>query len=164
MRRTGRRPYYGRKNRAQMTYSQRKRAQLNYRAEYFRHNPGLFGCVWSCAYCHKPLLGMHNVVIDHIMPLNSPLGLNTRFNLVASCYKCNAEKSDNVDFRVIKGYRAKVFQSIVFTIQKVIILAFVGMWMVLSQIGNAIAGAFKRLPLFMKLILIVIILILLFGR
>ena len=45
----------------QMTYSQKKRAKLDYRAVYFSHNPGLFGCIWFCAYCKKPIVGKQNV-------------------------------------------------------------------------------------------------------
>lgn len=93
----------------QMTYSQKKRAKLDYRAVYFSHNPGLFGCIWFCAYCKKPIVGKQNVQVDHIMPLNNPLGMNRRFNLVAACPVCNNRKSDRVDYRVAQGYVNKLF-------------------------------------------------------
>ena len=32
------------------SYSQRKRDKMDYRREYFKHNPGIFGCIWNCAY------------------------------------------------------------------------------------------------------------------
>ena len=53
------------------SYSQRKRDEFDYRREYFKHNPGIFGCVWTCAYCHRPIVGKQNVQVDHIMPLNT---------------------------------------------------------------------------------------------
>lgn len=146
-----------------LTYSQRKRAKLNYRAEYFRHNPGLFGCIWICAYCGKPLLGMHNVVIDHIMPLNSPLGMNNRFNLVAACQKCNSEKSDKVDGRIAVGYASKVFQSVIFTIQKIFVIGFAGIWWAIQKILKALVDAFINLPLVFKIVIVAII-ILIIGR
>lgn len=147
-----------------MTYSQRKRATMDYRAEYFRHNPGLFGCVWTCAYCHRPLLGAHNVSVDHILPLNSPLGRNTRFNLVAACRDCNLAKSDHVDYRVVKGYVSKMFDSVVFTIQKVVILIFVAIWWVIQQILHAVLSIFNNFPLIIKMIVVCIILVVLFRR
>jgi len=101
---------------------------MDYRAEYFAHNPGLFGCIWTCAYCHRPLVGKHNVVVDHIVPLNSPLGRNARYNLVAACQSCNARKSDKIDARIVGGYVSKGFEVIIFTVQKVFLIALVGLW------------------------------------
>lgn len=148
-----------------MTYSQRKRAKLDYRAEYFKHNPGLFGCIWICAYCGAPLLGAHNVVIDHIMPLNSPLGMNNRFNLVASCQKCNLEKSDAVDYRVVKGYTSKFLQSILFTVQKGIVIGVAGIWWGVHRVFSAVADVIKNLPLVMKLLLVALVICaIVFGR
>lgn len=88
---------------------QEYRASYNYRAEYFKRNPGLFGCIWFCSQCYKPLFGKQNVVIDHIVPLNKG-GLNHVSNCTACCRKCNSEKSDIVDGRVIKGKVFKVFE------------------------------------------------------
>lgn len=93
-----------------MTYSQKKRASFNYRNEYFRKNPGIYGNIWFCSQCGKILIGKHNVVIDHIMPLNNVAGVNRTFNTVAICQKCNSSKSDSVDYRVVKGYLAKLFE------------------------------------------------------
>lgn len=145
-----------------LTYSQRKRAKMDYRDEYFKHNPGLFGCIWTCAYCHRPLLGTHNVDVDHIMPLNSPLGRNSRFNLVAACHKCNLEKSDKVDYRVVKGYASKILESTVFTIQKGFILIFVAVCWIIQQILHTIFEIFWKLPLLLKLVIIIVILIIVF--
>lgn len=93
-----------------MTYSQKKRASFNYRNEYFKKNPGIYGNIWLCSQCGKILIGKHNVVIDHIMPLNNVAGVNRTFNTVAICQKCNSSKSDSVDYRVVKGYLAKLFE------------------------------------------------------
>ena len=89
-----------------MTYSQKKRASFNYRNEYFKKNPGIYGNIWFCSQCGKILIGKHNVVIDHIMPLNNVAGVNRTFNTVAICQKCNSSKSDSV----VKGYLAKLFE------------------------------------------------------
>ena len=93
-----------------ITYSQKKRASFNYRNEYFKKNPGIYGNIWFCSQCGKILIGKHNVVIDHIMPLNNVAGVNRTFNTVAICQKCNSSKSDSVDYRVVKGYLAKLFE------------------------------------------------------
>ncbi len=41
-------------------------------------------------------------MVDHIVPLNSVLGRNARYNLVASCNTCNLKKSDKIDTRIAK--------------------------------------------------------------
>lgn len=121
---------------ARKSYSARKREKLDYRAEYFKHNPGLFGKIWICAYCKKPLFGKHNVQVDHIMPLNNPLGRNKGYNLVAACWKCNNAKSDKVDWRVPVGYVSKIGDSMLFGAQWAATGIFVGIttiiWYVVS--------------------------------
>lgn len=89
--------------------TQEYRATYNYRAEYFKRNPGLFGCIWFCSQCYRPLFGRSQVVIDHIVPLNKG-GLNHVSNCTACCHKCNSAKSDIVDGRVLKGKVFKVFE------------------------------------------------------
>lgn len=89
--------------------TQEYRASYDYRKEYFRKNPGLFGCIWFCSQCYRPLFGKDQVVIDHIVPLNKG-GVNHVSNCTACCRKCNAEKSDTVDGRVLKGKIFKVFE------------------------------------------------------
>ena len=86
------------------------RASYNYRAEYFKRNPGLFGCVWFCSQCYKPLFGRKNVVIDHIIPLSRG-GRNHVSNCTAICKTCNLKKSDKVDGRIVKGQVFKLFES-----------------------------------------------------
>lgn len=93
--------------------TQEYRASYNYREEYFKKNPGLFGCIWFCSQCFKPLIGRHNVVVDHIRPLNKG-GLNHVSNCTACCQKCNSAKSDIVDGRMYKGYVFKFFESNLF--------------------------------------------------
>ena len=120
------------------SYSQRKRDQMDYRRVYFSRNPGLFGCVWTCAYCHKPLLGRHSVQVDHIMPLNNPLGMNKSFNLVAACAKCNNDKSDKFDQRVAIGYMSKLLEIILFTLQKIAIVVFVAVWYLIAKMCSGV--------------------------
>lgn len=93
------------------------RESYNYRAEYFKRNPGLFGCVWFCSQCYKPLIGKENVVIDHIIPLSQG-GVNRVSNCTAICRKCNLQKSDKIDGRIIKGAAFKFFESNVFRTQR----------------------------------------------
>lgn len=93
------------------------RASYDYRKEYFKQNPGLFGCVWFCSQCFRPLIGKKNVVIDHIRPLNKG-GRNHVSNCTACCVKCNSAKSDIVDGRMYRGYVFKAFESTFFRANK----------------------------------------------
>lgn len=97
--------------------TQLKREAYNYRAEYFKYNPGLFGCIWFCSQCYRPLFGKNQVVIDHIIPLAKG-GRNHVSNCTACCRKCNAAKSDKVDARIAKGYAFKVVESNAFRAQR----------------------------------------------
>jgi len=90
--------------------TQEYRRSYDYRREYFKKNPGLFGCIWFCSQCYKPLFGKKNVVVDHIRPLNKG-GKNHVSNCTAICQKCNWNKSDIVDGRMYKGYLFKFFES-----------------------------------------------------
>lgn len=86
------------------------RESYNYRAEYFKRNPGIFHHIWFCSQCGRPLIGKKNVYIDHIIPLSKG-GRNHVSNCTAICFKCNRNKSDKVDYRVAKGYIFKFFES-----------------------------------------------------
>lgn len=86
------------------------RQSYDYRREYFKRNPGIFGNIWFCSQCYKPLIGKKNVYIDHIVPLSKG-GLNRVSNCTAICGKCNRAKSDKIDGRIIKGAAFKVFES-----------------------------------------------------
>lgn len=97
--------------------TQLKREAYDYRAAYFKQNPGLFGCIWFCSQCYKPLFGKKNVVIDHIIPLAKG-GINHVSNCTACCRKCNAKKSDKVDGRIVKGYAFKLIESNAFRAQR----------------------------------------------
>ena len=82
--------------------TQLKRAAYNYRAEYFKRNPGLFGCIWFCSQCHKMLIGRKNVQVDHIWALGAG-GINRKINIVAICATCNKKNSDNLGVYLVKG-------------------------------------------------------------
>lgn len=97
----------------------------DYRSEYFKKNPGLFGCIWFCSQCGIPLKGKDKVEVDHIIPpsmfarkkykgtkliSNTSLlavALNSSFNTVAICPSCNSKKSDKVGIYTIKGAASK---------------------------------------------------------
>ncbi len=91
-----------------MSSTQKCRSGYDYRQEYFKHNKGLFGCIYFCSQCYKPIL-KKDVEVDHIIPL-SKNGLNHISNCTATCRKCNRSKSDKIDERVIKGYIFKLVE------------------------------------------------------
>lgn len=78
----------------------------NYRAQYFKKNPGLFGKLHFCHYCGKPLT-KKKVEVDHILPV-SKSRINSTMNLVAACRKCNRSKSDKVNHLVVVGFTRKI--------------------------------------------------------
>ena len=86
------------------------RQSYDYRREYFKRNPGLFGYIWFCSQCFRPLIGKKNVVIDHIVPLSRG-GRNHVSNCTAICKKCNRDKSDKIDGRIVRGGIFKMFES-----------------------------------------------------
>lgn len=104
-----------------MSNTQERRSKYDYRTEYFKHNKGLFGCIYFCSQCGKPLL-KKDVEVDHIVAL-SKMGVNHRLNCVACCRKCNRSKSDKLDERAIKGLVVKVIEEILIAISNIIILA-----------------------------------------
>lgn len=95
----------------------RYRRSYNYRSEYFKRNPGLFGHIWFCSQCGRPLIGKDNVYIDHIIPLSKG-GRNHVSNCTAICFKCNRAKSDKIDGRIVKGEVFKIFESTLFRSQR----------------------------------------------
>ena len=115
--------------------SQRKRKAYNYRTEYFKRNPGLFGCVWFCSQCGIPLIGRDNVQVDHIVPL-AGMGINRTINTVAICPSCNREKSAKGGKYIVKGGIAKIFEVILFTAQKLMLYLLVAILFILNTIKN----------------------------
>lgn len=116
-----------------LTYSQRKREKMDYRYEYFKRNPGLFGKIYFCAYCKRPLL-RKDVQVDHIMPLNNALGRNVRYNLVAACGNCNRRKSDKVDGRVVIGYVSKATDTAMYAAQSAVVYTVYGALRVITKV------------------------------
>lgn len=97
----------------QMTKTQRKRASYDYRTNYFKQNPGLFGKIWFCSQCHKLLFGKRNVQVDHIWALGAG-GVNRVFNTVAICARCNRKKSDKTGLYLINGIIGKIIEVLIF--------------------------------------------------
>ena len=129
----------------QMTYSQKKREKLDYRHEYFKRNPGLFGRVYFCAYCKRPLL-RKDVQVDHIIPLNSRFGRNKAYNLVAACGPCNLAKSDKKDLRILLGYASKTADTVMYKTQD-------GVAHIILVVGNVISWLLFRSPLLIRMFL-----------
>lgn len=133
--------YKGSSNRSNALKDNYWRNSYNYREEYFKRNPGLFGFMWFCSQCGRPLFGKNQVQVDHIIPpskfarkrynRNGELikntsfmaeTMNNRFNLVATCAKCNRKKSDDIGLCTVKGGVAKVFETVLFGTQRLLTL------------------------------------------
>lgn len=122
------------------------RDATDYREDYFKKNPGLFGCIWFCSQCGRPLFGRKQVQVDHIIPPSKfahkkydrkgnlvrntsyvSERLNTTVNLVACCAKCNSKKSDRIDGIVTtRAVVGKVAETTAMTAQKGIVFTLVG--------------------------------------
>lgn len=116
-----------------MTKTQQKRARYDYRTNYFKRNPGLFGKIWFCSQCHKILIGRHNVQVDHIWALGAG-GINRVFNTAAICAKCNRKKSDKMGLWLVNGLIGKFIELIIFRTRDLIKLVPKGILTVFSLI------------------------------
>lgn len=116
---------------------QEYRESYPYRAEYFKHNPGLFGNIWFCSICHKVLIGKKNVEVDHIRPLNKG-GRNHVSNCTSTCKACNRSKSDKVDDRMYAEYTYKAVENIAVNANKGI---GAGIMLALGITGSMASGA-----------------------
>jgi hypothetical protein len=152
----------------QESKSQRKRAAFDYRYEYFRKNPGLFGCIWFCGYCGIPIIGKSGVQVDHVIPL-AGMGINRTFNTIAACPRCNRLKSDKGGLWIVRGSIAKVFEVVLFTTQKVVLQVLVAILRILHTIGRALisvlfapikygSGTTKVILIFVYLIILLLLL------
>lgn len=128
------------------------RDSSDYRRNYFDHNRGLFGRLWFCAYCFKPLWGHGSVQVDHIIApswfVNKSKRKKTGRNssamaekvnqqewiLVSACPKCNREKSDKGGMYLVRGFRSKLIERVLMTTQD---LATIGVWGGKQVIGGA---------------------------
>lgn len=119
--------------------TQKRREAYDYRSEYLKRNPGLFGCLWFCSQCGKPMIGRGHLQVDHILPLHKG-GINRTFNTVAICPECNKRKSDTVDLRVAKGYTAKIIEVVLFTIQKIVITMIFCIFSLLHVVAKMLTG------------------------
>lgn len=91
----------------------------HYRSDYLKKHRGVFGTgLYFCAYCHSPVR-KSKMTVDHIVSVYNArtnikyrnllerLGIqnvNAPRNLTASCSKCNARKSSDGGFWIIRGF------------------------------------------------------------
>jgi hypothetical protein len=95
-------------NPIRMVTGKKGERSADYRQQYFKKNPGYAGLpIWICAYCGKFLIGRSSVEVDHVNPV-SKSGINSTWNLVSACERCNRGKSDSRGLWVVRGYIAKI--------------------------------------------------------
>ncbi len=58
---------------------------------------------------------------------------------MAACQSCNRSKSDKFDYRVPTGFLSKIFDSILFGIQKIVVIVFVAVYVAIQKIFSGIA-------------------------
>ena len=104
------------------TEGQKKRESFDYRRAYLKHNPGLFGGIYICSQCGKPMTRSH-MQVDHIIPIANKFSVNRVINCVAICPTCNKIKSDRTDTKfIVKGIIFKILEDIVVLVQNLFIL------------------------------------------
>lgn len=104
---------------------------FDYRTAYFKQNRGIFGYLYICSQCFKPMVNKQSIQVDHIIPPSRfarkrrswtfkdtgerrgtliSSALNNTFNCVTICGPCNASKSNYMDHRILKGVVAKMLE------------------------------------------------------
>lgn len=81
------------------SYGQKKRESYDYRTNYIKHNPGLFGSLYFCSQCMK-VMNVHEMEVDHIFPVSKFFAPNRVMNCTAICSRCNKIKSDKIRFGI----------------------------------------------------------------
>lgn len=123
------------------SYGQKKRESFDYRTNYIKHNPGLFGSLYFCSQCLK-VLSRHEMEVDHIVPVSKWYAPNAVYNCCAICSTCNKKKSakikfgfdrnpnrsQRVHFATTKGMIAKVLEELYIVIQKLLIWILKLLW------------------------------------
>lgn len=94
-----------------------------YRATFFKTHYGFFHKWYFCAYCGK-LIPRKKVEVDHWIPvgkarrtafakflmyINGIFTINDTKNLLASCSRCNSEKSDKMKVWLFKGWLGRSY-------------------------------------------------------
>lgn len=139
-----------------MSTTKERRNAYPYRQEYLRHNKGLFGFLYFCSQCGRPLT-RNSLEVDHIVPI-SKKGINHIVNCVAICHKCNQEKSNKIDNTIYRGMLWKVLEEILicisFIINKILSLIY---FIIFFPIKKAPSTPIKYLVLLLYVILLFII-------
>lgn len=93
----------------------------NYRAEFFAHNPPMFGDKYACAYCGKRMT-KRQVQVDHIIAVDLAKrhadvrrkiqaygwdDVNDTRNLCAACGRCNRLKANHGGLWIARGRLGK---------------------------------------------------------
>ena len=96
----------------------------DYRRNFFKNNPGLFGTdKYQCVYCGR-IKSKRKIQVDHhipvhrvkrfgigrlLMKMKNINDINSIKNLVPACEKCNKKKSSKMGLWLIKGVVGKHF-------------------------------------------------------
>lgn len=104
------------------SYAREKRESYDYRKNYLKHNPGLFGGLYLCSQCLTPL-SREDMQVDHIIPVSKWFAPNRVINCCAICGPCNRHKSDRITKAMtIKGISMKLFEEFYILAQRLILL------------------------------------------
>lgn len=141
-----------------MSTTKERRNAYAYRQEYLKHNKGLFGFLYFCSQCGRPLT-RKTLEVDHIVPL-SKKGVNHIVNCVAICHKCNQEKSNKINNTIYRGMLWKVLEEILICVSFIVTKVFsVLKTILLYPIQHAPNKRIKVLILLFYVILLSIIIV-----
>lgn len=94
-----------------LSYSRELKRSSKCREKYFAAAKPVLG-LYRCVYCGR-LMTKDKVVVDHVIPVARAKagrlpgylkgGINSRANLVASCFRCNGKKGDKAGLWVIRA-------------------------------------------------------------
>ena len=103
--------------------NQRKRQSFDYRGEYLKHHPGVFGRFYVCSQCGI-CVTKDKMEVDHVLPVSKWYGPNKTFNCVSTCVECNRLKSDKVGWCTVRGFVFKLFEEIYILINRVSLMIY----------------------------------------
>lgn len=115
----------------------------NYRTNFIRENPGVFG-LYMCSYCGR-IIPRRKMEVDHIISINhannhkllhfiGKSAINSTVNLTPACHNCNSNKSDRGGLWIIRGLIGWLIHPMLWILFIILVVNFLK-WIFIYQIN-----------------------------